>query len=178
MRRTTMLLIGGLIGGYLVLPIAVSAGEEEPEKTKIRIGTYDSRAIAIAYAASQFNPVAEKMVAYEKAKAEGDQAKVKELEAWGQQHQRQLHFQGFGRVPVGDLLEPVKEQVARIARDQQLAAVAMNCDFAGQQVELVDITEDLVKLYNPTEKTWKHVREIRKFKPVSLIELADLPAKH
>jgi hypothetical protein len=154
-----------------------SAGDDVPKDKKIRIGTYDSRAIAIAYAPSRFNPVKEKMAAYEKAKAAGDQAKMKELQAWGEQHQRLLHFQGFGRVPVGDLLEPVKEQVANLARQRQLAAITMSCEFTGAEVELVDVTDDLVKLYDPSEKTLQHVRAVRAVKPVPLVQLADLPVK-
>ena len=50
---------------------------------------------------------------------------MKELEAWGEQHQRQLHFQGFGRVPVDDSLAPVKDQFAKLAREQQLAAATI-----------------------------------------------------
>jgi hypothetical protein len=86
-----------------------------------------------------------------------------------------LHFQGFSRVPVDDLLEPVKEQVAKLARDKQLAAITMNCEFTGEQVELVDVTDDLVKLYDPSDKTLHSVREIRKIKPTKLTELADHP---
>ena len=63
------------------------------EKSEIRIGTYDSRAIAIAFAPSKYNPVSQKMREHDKAKADGDEKKIKQLEAWGQKHQRQLHRQ-------------------------------------------------------------------------------------
>jgi hypothetical protein len=153
------------------------AGEGAANDEKVRIGTYDSRAIAIAYAHSRFNPVKEKWAAYEKAKAAGDREKIKELEAWGQEHQRQLHFQGFSRVPVDDLLAPVKDGVAKLARERQLAAITMSCDFTGGQVELVDVTEDLVKLYDPSEKTLKTARGVRAVKPVPLTQIAKMPAK-
>lgn len=150
--------------------------QDDSETAKIRIGTYDSRAIAIAYAPSRFNPVAEKMTQYKAAQAAGDEEKVKELERWGQQHQRQLHFQGFGRVPVTDLLEHVADKLAALAREHHLAAITASCDFTGERVEVVDITDELVRLYEPTEKTLGHIREIRKKTPVSLPELAKLPA--
>ena len=153
------------------------AADDAPKGKKIRIGTYDSRAIAIAYAHSAFNPVKEKWAAYQKAKAAGDRAKMKELEAWGEQHQRQLHFQGFGRVPVDDLLAPVKDQVAKLLRERQLAAITMNCDFTSGAVELVDVTDDLVKLYDPSQKTLKRVRAVRGAKPAPLTQIADMPAK-
>jgi hypothetical protein len=144
---------------------------------KVRIGTYDNRSIAVAYAASRHNPVKEKMAAYARAKAAGDRATVQELETWGERHQRLLHFQGFGRVPVGDLLEPVKDRVQELARRRGLAAVSQVCDYAAGDVELVDITEDLVKLYDPSEKALAMAREVRSAKPVDLVRLAELPAK-
>jgi hypothetical protein len=169
------------LGACAVLGLGVArAGEEAPNAKgkKVRIGTYDSRAIAIAYAHSGFNPVKEKWAAYEKAKAASDRAKMKELEAWGEQHQRQLHFQGFGRVPVDDLLAPVKDKMAKLAREQRLAAITMGCDFTGGDVELVDVTDALVRLYEPSEKTLALVRGIRGAKPVPLPQLAAMPAKH
>jgi hypothetical protein len=153
------------------------ASEGAPNDKKVRIGTYDSRAIAIAYAHSRFNPVGGKWAAYEKAKAAGDREKMKELEAWGEQHQRQLHFQGFSRVPVDDLLAPVKDQVAKLARERKLAAITMSCDFTGAEVELVDVTDDLVKLYDPSEKTLGRVRAVRGIKPAPLTQIANMPAK-
>jgi hypothetical protein len=151
--------------------------DEAGKGEKLRIGTYDNRAVAVAYAASKFNPVRDKMAAYEKAKAANDEAQMKELRAWGERFQRQLHFQGFGHVPVGDLLAPVKDDVAALARRQRLAAVTMECDYTAANVELVDVTEDLVKLFAPSERTLKMAREVRQAKVVDLIKLADMPAK-
>jgi hypothetical protein len=162
-----------------IAPQSVAVGDKEVDKkSKVRIGTYDSRAIAIAYAPSRFNPTREKKAAYEKAKTAGDREKMKDLESWGEQFQRQLHFQGFGRVPVDDLLAPVKDQMAKLARDRQLAAICMSCDFVGGDVEIVDITDDLVKLYDPSEKTLEHVQGIRKVKPAFLTQIANVPAKN
>jgi hypothetical protein len=177
MLRMNMLLSTLSILGAMVFLGVRSAADDKSRDTKIHIGIYDSRAIAIAYVASRFNPTAEKQREHAKAKVAGDQAKVKELETWGPQFQRQLHFQGFGRVPVDDLLEPVKEQLSKLARDKKLAAVTMSCDFTGDQVELVDVTDDLVKLFDSSEKTLQSVREIRKIKPMKLTAIADLPAK-
>jgi hypothetical protein len=158
-------------------PGQASSGTAASPANKVRIGTYDNRSVAVAYAASKHNPVKEKWAAYEKAKTVKDQAKIKELEAWGEEHQKLLHFQGFGRVPVSDLLEPVKDQVREMAQKKGLAAITMSCDFVGIDVEVVDVTEDLVKLYEPSERTLKMARDIRKAKQVGLVELSKLPVK-
>jgi hypothetical protein len=78
---------------------------------------------------------------------------------------------------VGDLLEPVKDLVQELARQRGLAAVSMACDYAAGDVELVDITEDLVKLYDPSEKTLAMARDIRAAKPVDLDRIGERPAK-
>ena len=52
---------------------AVRARSSEP---RIRVGTYDNRAIAVAYAPSRFNPVAEKMKEHATAKQAGDSAEA------------------------------------------------------------------------------------------------------
>src|SRR5262245_13665613 len=115
MKRVTMFLSACVIIGTVAVLAARSQGGDDPKSAKIRIGVYDNRGIALAFFASRFNPIAEKKAAYEKAKAAGDQAKMKELETWFPQFQRQLHFQTFGRAPVDGLLEPVKEQIAKLA---------------------------------------------------------------
>jgi hypothetical protein len=53
-----------VLGSYAFPGVDLTAGDT-PKGKKIRIGTYDSRAIAIAYAPSRFNPVREKMAAYQ-----------------------------------------------------------------------------------------------------------------
>jgi hypothetical protein len=175
MKRNTMVIaVGLLVVSATMIVVGQPATVSAP--AKVRIGTYDNRAIAVAYAASSFNPVSEKMRDQKEAKAAGDTAKVKELEAWGKNFQRQLHFQGFGHTPVGDLLAPVKEGVASYAAAQNLAAIVMECDYTAPGVETVDVTDALVALYAPTPKTLENVRMVRAAKPVSLVELADLPA--
>lgn len=178
MRRNIIVLgLGLFILSAAVLVSAQPAGDSAAATAKVRIGTYDSRAIAVAYAGSTHNPVGEKMKEHEQAKAAGDAAKVKELEDWGKTFQRQLHFQGFGRVPVGDLLAPVKEGVAKVAEQQQLSAIVMACDFVADGVEQVDVTDALVALYAPSERTLDNVKKVREVEPVSLLELADMPAE-
>lgn len=174
LRVNTFLSTCALLGAIVFLGVR-SAADDKPKETKIRIGTYDNRAISIAHFHSRFSPVEEKKRERAKANTAGDKAKVKELDEWVQQHQRQLNFQTFGRAPVDDLLEPVKPQIAKLARDKNLAAITMICDFTSEQVELVDVTEDLVKLYDPSEETLKSTREIRKAKLIKLSELKDNP---
>lgn len=54
-----------------------------PLQKNLRIGVYDPRAIAIAWAGSDFNPVKSKRAEFESAQKAGDVEKIKELKAWG-----------------------------------------------------------------------------------------------
>jgi hypothetical protein len=159
--KLTLALVAGLALS------ALSLGVQDP-KPKVRLGTYDSRAIAVAYAPSLHNPVASKMKEHAAAKAAGDQAKVAELEAWGAAHQRQLHRQGFALMPVDDLLAPVSHELPRVAREVGVDAIVFGCSHAGPGVELVDVTMQLVELYAPNERTLGFVRDVLKAKPLSL----------
>jgi hypothetical protein len=151
-----------------------AVGPSTPRHSDVKIGTYESRAIAIAWAASPHNPVGEKMKEYEAAKKEGNKAKVAELEAWGPAHQRVLHFQGFGNVPVSDLLSPVENKMKDLLREKNLAAIAQHCNAVAETAETVDITDDLVLLFEPSQRTLDMVKEIRGRQPLSLLELAEI----
>lgn len=159
-----------LLGGVAALAAARQPQASSPAKT-LRVGTYDSRAIAVAYAASKFNPVADKLREREAAKAAGDTRRVKELEAWGERHQRDLHRQGFGRVPVDDLLDAVRDQLPAAARAADVELIAMDVDFASPNVEEVDVTDALVRLFDPSERTLGIVKDLKKQPPISLDEV-------
>ena len=159
----------------VTLAVALGMGgqmlQDTDDAAKLRVGVYDSRAIAIAYAHSEFMPMAAKMEAYQQAKQAGDEERVKQLEEWGAKHQRQLHRQGFGRVPVTNLLEHVEHRLPDLARELSVDVIAFECNYLGANVEEVDITLDLVKLYDPSERTMKMVRETLKIDPVDLDEI-------
>ncbi|MAE63706.1 MAG: hypothetical protein CMJ18_05495 [Phycisphaeraceae bacterium] len=156
----------------LVVACSVIA-TDSPDETSHgpRIGTYDNRAIAVAFAASRFNDMSERMGEYEKAKAAGDAARMKELEAWGQARQRRLHRQGFGRVPVDDLLEHVEDQLANVARQTGVDAITWHCAYARPDVVTVDVTSEIVALFDPSAKTLRTIRQLRGREPLDLDEI-------
>lgn len=162
----------------LTLSLA-SATPSAPEAgAKLRVGVYDSRAIAIAYGNSDYLPAREMKQKYRAAKEAGDEARVKELETWGQDHQKKLHFQGFGRVPVTDLLELVKDRIPDVAKTAGVDVIAFECNYTGSNVEVVDITEELALLFLPNEKALTWLKEVRQVEPLSLIELANMDHDH
>jgi len=155
----------------LALIVAVVSTSGAKADDVIRIGTYDNRGVAIAYARSQYLPVMDAHAAYDKAEAAGDTARMNEISGEMEALQRQLHRQGFGRVPVDDLLEPVAHRLPDLAADLELDAIVWICDFAGENVEIVDVTMDLVQLYDPSPETLEICGQIGDHEPVDLDDL-------
>ncbi len=137
----------------------------------IRIGTYDSRAIAIAYARSAYLPLVEKTREFDLAEAAGDTVKMHEINDFMEALQRQLHRQGFSRAPVDDLLEPVAHMMPGLAAERGVDAIVWFCDYVGEGVEIVDVTMDLVGLCDPTAETLDMCSKLGSYEPVSLDEL-------
>lgn len=161
------------VAGVILISIAIALGtltsaRLDGARKKLQVGIYDNRAIAVAYARSMHNPVNEKMKEFEEAKAASDTTRMKELEAWGGKHQRQLHRQGFSRVPVDDLLAHVKDKLPEVAQRAGVDVIAWLCDYTSQRIEMVDITKELVLLFEPSEETLKTVDEILKIDPIDL----------
>lgn len=142
----------------------------------VRVGVYDTRAIAVAYAHSSHmqSILQQKRKELEAAKAAGDTARAAALEEWGQAQQRQMHRQGFGRVPVSDLLVPVKDRLPEAAARAGVQIIASECDYQGPGVVVVDVTDELVRLYDPSPRVLSIVKDMRGKPPLSLIELEKL----
>ena len=159
-----LMLVGGTVLGIGVL---ASVGSDKGSSI-LRVGTYDNRAIAVAYAHSAYNPVRSKMQEHERAKAAGDAKRVEELERWGPKHQRQLHRQGFCRVPVNDLLMHVRDKLPDVARKANVDVIAWHYDYSAAGVDVVDVTEELALLFDPSDKTLQTIEQLRNKKPLDL----------
>ncbi|QDU71651.1 hypothetical protein [Mucisphaera calidilacus] len=167
-----------LVAAITLIPALTLTGQQQPDP--IRIGVYDNRAIAIAYAASESHNqmLAEVREQYEKAKADDNKQQIRAIGQRMQTHQEAMHFQGFGRAPVNDLLEPIHDDLRQLAADLDLAAITRECDVTAANVETVDITEQIVELYNPSERTRNTVASVRKADPIPLTTIAHMGHNH
>lgn len=161
--------------GLVVHPIV---GAEQLEQNtigaKVRVGTFDSRAVAIAYGRSNAHRrhIEELTAEYEKAKATGDEKRVKELEAEGPAQQELLHKQGFSTWPVDNILEKIKGEMPEIAKHAGVDVIVCKWDIVYQRpgIEFIDITDVLVRQFDPDEETLKILRELQKQDPVPIEE--------
>lgn len=176
MRTATLLTSAAVIGFAGLWSDPSVCIPREPDRP-VRIGVYDNRPVAIAFGHSTHNPVWGKREARKQAFEVGDDAKVAELNAWGESFQRKLHFQGFGRYPVDDLLTHVEDQLPALAERLDLDAIVWICDYQGPGVEVVDVTSELVALFGVSdEQALEWIAQIREVECVDLDTLVGMGA--
>jgi hypothetical protein len=172
-----MLLSTGAGGG---VALGASGTQDGPTPgATVRIGTYDSRAVATAYVRS--SGFAQRIKALQEQRAaavkSGDAKAVERLENQGKLMQVRIHLQGFSDAPIDDVLHAVRDQLSEVARRNSVMAIVHAADYHDPQVELVDVTDDLVNLFNPDRETLKMVNQLRKTKPAAIEEIAMMPAE-
>jgi Skp family chaperone for outer membrane proteins len=175
----TIVVLALVIGSCAIYSMVWAQNTDAKKETaKLRVGTFDSRAIAVAYgSSSKFNQtVKQLMEEYKKAEAEKNETKMKELKAKGQAGQQQAHMQGFSTASVNELLEQVKDQIPAVAKQAGVDVIVSKWDMVYQSpdAEFVDVTDLMVKPFNPSEKTLKIISELRKHTPISLEEARNI----
>ncbi len=169
-----------LILTAFMMPLSVCA-EDVEARTIEKIGSYDSRSVAIAFMGSEVYKktrgklLTTKMAEHKKAKEEGDKQKIKELEAWGKAQQQLLHKQGFGTEAVTDILAHISDQLPGIKKKAKVDLLISKWDTKAlashEGVPTVDITLRLIEAFKPTEKQKKSALEIQEKEPVPSAKL-------
>jgi hypothetical protein len=146
----------------------------------VRLGTYDSRAVTVAYVRSEASARNLQALIQQRADAEkaGDRKRVKELNQQGEALQIRRHLQGFSNAPIQDILDSVRDRLPQVARDAQVVAIASVADWHDSTVELVDVTDALVALFEPDAQTLKIVQEVRGRAPEPIEVIAKVPARN
>jgi hypothetical protein len=154
-----------------------TGGTEQPEEKapaeKVRVGTFDSRAIALVYYRSDAtDPHSEELEArYEKAKAAGDEERIKQLEAEFKVLQEIAHKQTFSTWPVDNILEQIQDQIPAIAKQADVEIIVCKWDIVYQKdgIEFIDVTELMVQPFKPDEEAMRIITEqLPKADPVPL----------
>jgi hypothetical protein len=179
MRRFgAMLPLTCMLAVYVVFAMAGCVRSEEgASESTIRIGTFDSRALAAAYGRSDVfkSQVAELTAEYEKAKASGDERRIKELEVEGPALQKVLENQVFSTWPVDNILKQIEDKIPEIAEQADVGVIVCKWDVVYQEsgVEFVDVTDLLVNLFEPDEETLRTIDNLKATNPIPLKELEE-----
>lgn len=169
-----------LVASFTIAPFAAVSAKAEDAQAKVRLGTYDSRFVALAYyRAENMKAVRDLMgnlnTEMQKAKEAKDEDKIKELEARGPAIQNLMHQQVFGNLSIPNVMETIKGQLPAIAKKTGVTLIASKWDiqYSGPGIETVDLTLQLVDLFKIDDTTRKMIDEgIKKDqKPVPVEQL-------
>lgn len=146
--------------------------DDKATASRVRVGTFDSRLVAVAYVRSDvFHSRLEKMAAELKAAKEaGDQKRVKQLEAAGPALQHLIHKQSFGTWPIDDILKTIEGDLPKIAKESDVDVIVSkwNITFRKKHTEFIDVTMKMVERFEPTKETQKVLKDLAKKKPVPI----------
>lgn len=177
MRFTLMslLIVLTVAGGWLI----ADAEEKKPQGTVIRVGLFDSRAIAVAFAGSELHDAELKEVRkrYDAAKASGDEKTKAAIEKEMEARQARMHHQGFGTASVQDILDRIEEKLPALAAEAGVDVLVSKWDVAWQRdgAKTVDVTWPLVEVFGASERVRGWVEDLQKKDPISA---SDIDAHH
>jgi hypothetical protein len=170
MRVTRLWVVGMVISGGLVFALAQghSPAQSPATTTKVRIGTYNTRAVALAYGRSEavLSEIGKKT-------KEGQAAKDKDAKRYAQiktemeEMQALRHAQVFADAPIGDIMATMKDVLPDIAQKAGVTAIVPQVNYQDPAIEVVDVTDALVAHYKPDEKTLKFIKDLKSKPPVS-----------
>jgi len=170
---------GMIVGTLLTLTLGAQGLTREQERPTVVVGTFDSRAITLAYVRSEafdeYLGAQRKDIerAIERARDAGDGGVVAALEAVGPAMQERIHRRGFGTAPVDEFLARIADELPRIAEEAGVDVIVSkwSLTYRDPSAELVDVTDLLVAEFGPDEKTLQAIREICATEPVPLDQL-------
>jgi hypothetical protein len=137
---------------------------------KQKIGIYDSRLVAVAYANSEQFQAETKtaMEAYQKAIESKDSLSMKKIESERALMQRIFHDKGFGKGSVAEYLENKEDIFRALATKFDLISIVSKWElnYHSDDIELIDITIDLLKELKANEKVLKMYETMKSNPPV------------
>ena len=171
--RHTLLFIGAVVAATILMPTprAAPLAPTTADSDKIRIGTYDNRAVALAYSRTDAGKGKIKAL-FDKAKqAEkaGDTKLLERLRHVGDRRQWMSHRQVFGRESVRECLLDHQRDLDGVAKLAGVTMIVWEPDYLDKNVyETVDVTDQVVELFQPDDNTRKTITELLKHPPADI----------
>jgi hypothetical protein len=167
-------LFGATLALWLLAGGAVSA---QAQAVKPRLGIYDSRAIAVAYANSaEFRDTLKAAQGdYQQAKADKDEKKATEIGAKMKLMQRRMHEQGFSTGSVAGIMSKIKDKLPGVAKEAGVQAILSKWElnYQSADIEVVDVTDAVVALFRVSDKGKEWIKGVRAQPPVPMEQITD-----
>lgn len=145
----------------------------QAKSAPIKLGTYDSRIVTLAYSRSEhFAKVMNEMKESETIMLSNDTVKMKETIYKIFTKQYILHQQVFSNGSSANILHLVKDKLPQVAKDAGVFALVSKWEltYADPNVELIDLTMPVSKLFNPSADFDKMVPDMQNQAPIPLEE--------
>jgi Skp family chaperone for outer membrane proteins len=157
--------------------MAGAAAFGQSKENTLRIGVYDSRAVAVAYGNSaEFRKSLDAVTAdHKKAKDAKDDKRVKEIETQMKAKQRRAHEQGFSTGSVADIMAKIKDSLPGVAKKTGVDVIVSKWEVNYQSpgIKVVDVTDDLVSLFHVSAKGLEWAKGIKAQPPVPIEQITD-----
>ena len=155
--------------------ISVGSAQEPRSPETVRVGTFDSRAVAIAYYQSEGQRQYRRDLSerYEAAEEAGDEWRIMQMDDLFPALQHRMHQQGFSTGSVREIMETISKSLPAVAREAGVSAIVSRWEipYSSEAVELVDLTAQIVALIDPTERALRIVEELEANPPVPMEQL-------
>jgi len=169
-----LLLVCGVLGSCTILAAQTN------NNTPVRIGIYDSRALAYVWFGSPARQRAlqEQMQAARAAQAAGDTNRFRLLGDQLRELQAEVHREVFSTAPATGALAELKDRLPAIEKQAGVVTLISKWDEPARQrfphAEVVELTRELVQEFQPTEKQLKVIDGLEKQKPLPLEKCEEL----
>ncbi len=164
MKIAINILLSAIIITLLIIPSEVTA------QKKLRIGTYDSRIIAITCLNSSFykNPMQKLYDRMKAAREKGDKKEIESIEWEAGARQMFRHEQGFGTGSAMEFLDLIKDELKKLAQKEKLDLIVSKWElaFIGNEVEKGDVTLKLAGIFAPGKNIEEMAAGMMKQPPV------------
>ncbi len=156
------------------LILAITLPSRIANAQTLRIGTFDSRAVALAWYNSDDGrkEIGALFAELRSAKERNDRARIGELEALGPAQQQLMHQQVFSNGSILNLTAALSDRLAAVAKDAGVSLIVSKWEIAWHDpsVEYVDVTDALVDLMKPDAKARGWIAEMKSKDPLPLAE--------
>jgi len=151
-----------LLASVIFTGFAAPVRAQEP--ARVKIGTFDSRAVIIAYVNSP--------------QSAPERQALMEDKRLGPSRQHLMHQQAFSNASIVNIVPKFKDKLPEIAARRGVVMIASRWEvpYADPAIETVDVTSDIVELFKPTEKARKWIAQLEKVEPIPLQDVAYDPA--
>jgi hypothetical protein len=164
-----------ILSGVVLAGSIGATATAQPQTNRLRVGVYDSRAVAVAYGNStEFKEAMKPIEAdHKKAREAKDEKRVKEIESQMQLRQRRAHDQAFSTGSVAPVMAKVKVDLPKVAKQAgvQVIVSKWELNYQSPEVEVVDVTDQIVALFHVSERGLKWSKEIQSKPPLPIEQL-------